>query len=127
MVFTGCVLWFPEFATQYMPAWTVRVSEVVHFFEAILAVGAIVIWHWFFVIFLPQEYPMSTVWIDGRYPAREWKEFHRGEYEVVGPGAIRHPGSDRRGEGPEPEDMVTSAPDREEPPPGGSGKQDKGL
>jgi cytochrome b subunit of formate dehydrogenase len=112
MVLTGLILWFPAFATQYMPAWVIRVSEVVHFYEAILAVGAIIIWHWFFVIFLPQEYPMSTVWLDGRYPAREWKEFHRGEYEQVGPGAIRHPGSDRRGEDPdsEPEGMVTSAP-----------------
>lgn len=109
MVLTGLILWFPTFATQYMPAWAVRVSEVVHFYEAILAVGAIVIWHWFFVIFLPQEYPMSTVWLNGRYPAREWKEFHRGEFEQVGGSAIRHPGSDRRGEL-EPEDMVTSAP-----------------
>jgi predicted CXXCH cytochrome family protein len=104
MAFTGFVLWFPTVATEWMPAWAVRVSEVVHFYEAILAVSAIVIWHFFYVIFMPGEYPMSTVWLNGRYPADEWKEFHRQEFENVGAGAIRYP------EGVGTNDMVTSAP-----------------
>ena len=36
------------------------------------------------MVFLPSEYPMSTVWINGRMPADEWKETHRGEYERLG-------------------------------------------
>jgi hypothetical protein len=104
MAFTGFVLWFPTVATAYMPAWMVRVSEVVHFYEAILAVSAIVIWHFFYVIFMPNEYPMSTIWLDGRYPAGEWKEFHRQEYQDVGSGAIRNADGTRQN------DMVTSAP-----------------
>jgi len=109
MAFTGFVLWFPTVATEWMPAWAVRVSEVVHFYEAILAVSAIIIWHFFYVIFMPQEYPMSLVWLNGRYMASEWKEFHRQEFEDVGAGPIRYP----EGNGGT-NDMVTSAPMEEE-------------
>lgn len=104
MMLTGFVLWFPTVATSWLPAWTVRVSEVVHFYEAILAVAAIFIWHFFYVIFMPNEYPMSLVWLNGRYPAEEWREFHRQEYKEVGSGPIRYPA----GGGPK---AVTSEPE----------------
>jgi predicted CXXCH cytochrome family protein len=91
MALTGFVLWFPAIATSSLPAWTVRVSEVVHFYEAVLAVSAIVIWHFFFVIFMPDEYPMSTIWFDGRMRAKAWKEMHRAEYLGVGDDAVKHP------------------------------------
>ncbi len=86
MSITGLVLWFPEFATTFMPAWTVRVSETIHFYEAILAVSAIIIWHFFFVIFKPGTYPMSWIWIDGRMPLDEWRHHHgRAEAELGAP------------------------------------------
>ncbi|HEX5132981.1 MAG TPA: cytochrome c3 family protein [Candidatus Krumholzibacteria bacterium] len=94
MALTGLILWYPAVATSWMPAWIVRVAEVIHFYEAILAVSAIVIWHFFFVIFLPAVYPMSTTWIDGRMPAGEWKEFHAGEYAELGEEPIQNPGHD---------------------------------
>ena len=93
MALTGLILWFPTIATGRFPAWIVRVSEVVHFYEAILAVSAIVIWHFFFVVFLPAVYPMSATWLDGRLPAGEWKEFHAGEYAEKGDGEILDPES----------------------------------
>jgi predicted CXXCH cytochrome family protein len=91
MALTGFVLWFPTIATGWLPAWTVRVAEVIHFYEAILAVSAIVIWHFFFVIFMPNEYPMSTIWLNGRMPAKEWKEMHKAHYFEVGDGDIEDP------------------------------------
>jgi cytochrome b subunit of formate dehydrogenase/nitrate/TMAO reductase-like tetraheme cytochrome c subunit len=98
MALTGLILWYPTIATQWAPVWIVRVAEVIHFYEAILAVSAIVLWHFFFVIFLPAVYPMSTTWIDGRMPAHEWKEFHAGEYAELGEGPIASPapGSDQK-------------------------------
>lgn len=84
MALTGFILWYPTVATHWLPGWVIRVSEVVHYYEAVLAVAAIVIWHFFYVIFMPSEYPMSTVWINGRMPADEWKETHRGEYDRFG-------------------------------------------
>jgi cytochrome b subunit of formate dehydrogenase len=91
MALTGFVLWIPTIATSWLPAWTVRVSEVVHFYEAILAVSAIVVWHFFYVIFLPSEYPMSTIWLNGRLSAKEWKEMHRREYIEAGDDAVIDP------------------------------------
>jgi formate dehydrogenase gamma subunit len=104
MALTGFVLWIPTIATSWLPAWTVRVAEVIHFYEAILAVSAIVIWHFFYVIFMPGEYPMSTIWLNGRMPAEEWKTSHREDYLEVGDGAVIDPsrgrdeaGADRAG------------------------------
>ncbi len=88
MALTGLILWFPDLFTHWMPAWTVRVAAVVHYYEAILAVAAIIIWHLFYVVFMPSEYPMSTIWLDGRMPAHEWKTMHADEYAELGEGEI---------------------------------------
>lgn len=94
MAMTGLILWFPDLFTTWMPAWTVRVASVVHYYEAILAVAAIIIWHLFYVIFMPSEYPMSTIWLDGRMPAHEWKTMHADEYAEMGEGEIKRPTAD---------------------------------
>jgi cytochrome b subunit of formate dehydrogenase len=91
MALTGLILWFPDLVTGWLPAWVVRVSEVVHYYEAILAVSAIIIWHFFYVIFMPSEYPMSTIWLDGRLPAHEWRKLHPAEYAQEGEAAVRQP------------------------------------
>ena len=79
MALTGFVLMFPDVVTGHMPAWVVRVSETIHFYEAILAVGAILIWHFYFTIFQPREYPMSWTWITGRMPESMWRSHHARE------------------------------------------------
>jgi cytochrome b subunit of formate dehydrogenase len=94
MALTGLILWFPDLVTGWLPAWVVRVAAVVHYYEAILAVAAIFIWHFFYVIFLPSEYPVSTIWLDGRMPAHEWKEMHPAEAEQVGERAVEPPRED---------------------------------
>jgi hypothetical protein len=38
----------------------------VHLYEAILATLAIVVWHFYGVIFDPDVYPMDTAWLTGR-------------------------------------------------------------
>jgi cytochrome b subunit of formate dehydrogenase len=76
MTLTGFVLWFPTLATKHFPAWVVRVCETIHFYEAILAVSAIFIWHLFFVVFKRGTYPMSWTWITGRMPLSEWEHHH---------------------------------------------------
>ncbi len=84
MSISGLILWFPDVVTHMLPAWVVRVGEVVHFYEAILAVSAIVIWHFFYVILLPKEYPMSWIWITGLQPKEEWDNHHGLAKEVDG-------------------------------------------
>ena len=97
MALTGLILWFPDLFTSWMPSWVIRVSSVVHYLEAILAVSAIIIWHFFYVLWMPSEYPMSTIWLDGKMPSHEWKTMHPGERKEEGDGAIQ------KGEEPESE------------------------
>ncbi len=73
---TGFILWFPALVTLWLPAWMVRVAETIHYYEAILAVSAIVIWHLFFTVVRPGTYPMSWTWITGRMPKHEWETHH---------------------------------------------------
>lgn len=78
---TGGLLWFKEEVSAWVPRWIVFVGERVHYYEAILAVLAIVVWHFFFVIFHPAEYPMNLTWLTGRKTAHEMEEAHPVEYE----------------------------------------------
>ena len=42
------------------------VAQTIHLYEAWLASLAIIVWHFFFVIFHPEEYPMSWTWLTGK-------------------------------------------------------------
>ncbi len=80
---TGFILWFPEFFIRYLPSWTFETAEVIHYYEAWLATLAIVVWHWFFVIYHPQRYPMSTTWMDGMITEEDLKHHHGNEYDAL--------------------------------------------
>ncbi len=77
---TGFVLWFPEFFIGFLPSWLFETSEVIHYFEAWLATLAIVIWHWFFVIYHPDIYPLNTTVFDGKITEDNIKHDHPMEY-----------------------------------------------
>ncbi|NVN93692.1 MAG: cytochrome c3 family protein [Bacteroidetes bacterium] len=83
MGLTGFVLWFPTIVGNWAPVWFIKVSEIVHFYEAILATLAIVVWHWFFVMFRPNEYPVSFTVFDGKMTVSHYKEEHRLKYYKV--------------------------------------------
>lgn len=77
---TGLILWFPTIVGTWAPVWLIKVSQIVHFYEAILATLAIIIWHWFFVIFRPKEYPLNFTCVDGKMPVLHYKEEHKLTY-----------------------------------------------
>lgn len=82
MAVSGFVLWFENWSLANLPKWASDVATVVHFYEAILASLAILVWHFYFVIFDPLVYPMDTAWLTGREaPGRslERTEAFRGE------------------------------------------------
>jgi cytochrome b subunit of formate dehydrogenase len=66
MTVTGFALWFDDFALHYGPKWITDLATVIHFYEAILATLAIIVWHFYFVIFDPVVYPMDTAWLNGQ-------------------------------------------------------------
>lgn len=83
MIATGLVLWFPEIFTQHLKGWVVIASETVHYYEAWLATLAIIVWHFFFVIFHPDEFPMSLTWMDGKMTEHTLKEKHPAWYRRI--------------------------------------------
>lgn len=74
MVVTGLILWFPKAIPAGWPSWIIPVARVIHYFEALLATLAILIWHGFHVIFHPDEYPMNTAWFTGYITDHEAEE-----------------------------------------------------
>ena len=69
---TGLMIWFKIDVTQILPRWVVEVAVTIHYYEAILACMAIVVWHFYHVIFAPDVYPMNWAWWDGKVP-EDWQ------------------------------------------------------
>jgi cytochrome b subunit of formate dehydrogenase len=83
MIITGLILFFPVFFTRNSPIWFLKVSEALHYYEAWLATLAIFVWHFFFVIFHPKEYPMSMTWLHGKMTVEEYKHKHLNDFERI--------------------------------------------
>ncbi len=81
MALTGAVLWFPEQAVKIVPSIMVSVSQTIHYYEAWLATLAILVWHFFFVVFHPDAYPMSWTWLSGKMPNHIAAKHHARWYE----------------------------------------------
>jgi cytochrome b subunit of formate dehydrogenase len=70
MTLTGVMLWANNLALQWFPKEALDFATAVHFYEALLACLSIVVWHFYFVIFDPDVYPMDTAWFSG-YSVRD--------------------------------------------------------
>ena len=73
---SGLLMWFPGFFTQFMPRWVIDSARFAHTDEAILAIAAIFIWHFFNVHFGPKFFPMNHVWYKGTITREEMVEDH---------------------------------------------------
>jgi len=82
MAITGLVLWFPTMVGDWAPLWFIKVNEIIHFYEAILATLAILVWHLFFVIFHP-KYPMEFTWLDGNMSLERYKHHHGQHFRTM--------------------------------------------
>jgi cytochrome b subunit of formate dehydrogenase len=71
MSFSGVFLWADNFVLSYLPKGVLDVAGVFHYYEAVLAALAIVVWHFYSVIFDPSVYPMNLAWLTGYGPARD--------------------------------------------------------
>ena len=77
MVLTGTLMTWSDWTLRIFPKWFFDAVTAVHYYEAILACLAISVWHFYFVIFDPEEYPMKWTWITGR--SSEADRSHRRE------------------------------------------------
>ena len=66
MAATGLLLWANNLALRLLPKIVLDVASSIHFYEAVLAASAIVVWHFYFVIFDPDVYPLDTAFLTGR-------------------------------------------------------------
>jgi formate dehydrogenase gamma subunit len=76
MAITGVLLWLNDWILAHLPhpASILAISTAIHFYEAILATAAIVIWHFYAVIFDPEIYPLKWTFLTGRAPEHEVRE-----------------------------------------------------
>ena len=91
MGLTGIMIWAKVWVGNILARWWVDVATAIHYYEAILATLAIVVWHFYQVIFDPDVYPMNWAWYDGKMPT----EFYRHEHPLdAEAGAETRPGED---------------------------------
>ncbi len=65
MASTGLLLWANNLALKLFPKIWLDIATSIHFYEAILAAAAIVIWHFYTAIFDPDVYPLDTAFLTG--------------------------------------------------------------
>jgi cytochrome b subunit of formate dehydrogenase len=83
MGLTGLVLWFPEYFTRYIPGFFVNIAQVLHFFEAILAVLVKVFIHIGLVTLRPSVYPADTSIFTGKIAKDRMMTEHAGEWQLT--------------------------------------------
>ena len=76
MAVTGVMLWAKVWVGNLIARWWIDVATSVHFYEAILATLAIVVWHFYQVFFDPDVYPMNWAWWDGKTPVEHYRAEH---------------------------------------------------
>jgi cytochrome b subunit of formate dehydrogenase len=76
MGLTGIMLWAKVWVGDLFARWWVDVATTIHYYEAILATLAIVVWHFYQVFFDPDVYPMNWAWWDGKMSVEHYKHEH---------------------------------------------------
>ena len=76
MSITGIIMWFNNFFIDLVTTEGWNIARTVHFYEALLATLAIIVWHFYFVIFNPDVYPMNLAWLRGKISEEEMQAEH---------------------------------------------------
>ncbi len=83
MAITGGMMWANVSTGNLLARWWVDVATAIHFYEAILATLAIVVWHFYQVFFDPDVYPMNWAWWDGKMPVEHYRHEHGLDTEAL--------------------------------------------
>src|SRR5581483_5921296 len=76
MAGTGIMLWAKVFFGNHLPRWWLDIATAIHFYEAVLATLAILVWHFYQVFLDPDVYPMNWAWWDGKMTVHHYREEH---------------------------------------------------
>lgn len=80
---TGMVLWFQNKFLPIIHTAGMNIATAVHFYEAILATLAILVWHFYFIFFNPDVAPMNKAWLLGYLNHEEMEKEHPLELEQL--------------------------------------------
>src|SRR5262249_56272866 len=83
MGLTGLMIWFKIGVFGFLARWWIDIALAIHFYEAVLATLAIIVWHFYHVIFDPDVYPVNFAFIDGRMSENLFKEEHELAFEQM--------------------------------------------
>jgi cytochrome b subunit of formate dehydrogenase len=83
MALTGIMMWAKVWVGNLLARWWVDVATAIHFYEAILATLAIVVWHFYQVFLDPDVYPMNWAWWDGKMPVEHYRHEHELDTEAL--------------------------------------------
>jgi cytochrome b subunit of formate dehydrogenase/nitrate/TMAO reductase-like tetraheme cytochrome c subunit len=83
MAVTGIMLWAKVYVGNLLARWWLDAATAVHFYEAILATLAILVWHFYQVFFDPDVYPMNSAWRDGKMSVEHYREEHGLDTETL--------------------------------------------
>ena len=76
MGLTGGVLWFENTFLKIIDTSGMDIATTIHYYEAILASLAILVWHFYFVFFNPDVFPMNKAWYKGVLTREEMEREH---------------------------------------------------
>ena len=83
MAVTGVMMWANVSTGNLLARWWVDVATAIHFYEAILATLAIIVWHFYQVFLDPDVYPMNWAWWDGKMPVEHYRHEHGLDTEAL--------------------------------------------
>jgi len=97
MAVTGVILWFDNTFLGLLTKLGWDVARTIHYYEAWLATLAIIVWHFYFVIFNPDIYPINLAFWKGTLTEEEMAEEHPLELERIHRGEAETDDSDKGG------------------------------
>jgi cytochrome b subunit of formate dehydrogenase len=81
MVATGLVLWLETPFLNRFPYWAFELFRTVHFYEALLAMLAILVWHLYYTVINPDVFPLNRAMTRGWLTREEMERDHPLELE----------------------------------------------
>jgi cytochrome b subunit of formate dehydrogenase len=94
MAATGFVMWFDNTFIGIFTKLGYDVSRTIHYYEAWLATLAIIVWHFYFVMFNPDIYPINLAFWKGTISEEEMEDEHPLELEEIRRKAMNAAASD---------------------------------
>lgn len=80
---TGFILWFENTFLKIVGTTGMDISTAIHYYEAILASLAILVWHFYFIFLNPDVAPMNKAWSKGYLTREQMEHEHPLELEEL--------------------------------------------